>query len=306
MRSALHHRPVGRVLEAHALIANSLRRLDEGAADIVIADDAELVRNLRFLRETDRRRHAGVRHGHDDVGLRGCLAREFGAHRLAHVVDVTPADDRIRPREIDVFEDAGTRRHRRERLVRLRAIFIEDDHFAVFHVAHVLRADDVERAGLGSQDRAAVELADHQRPDTERIASADQLLVGQADEGIGALELAQPLDETVDKTVASGARHEMQDHLGVGGRLHHGAFVHQVAAQFDAIGEIAIVADREAAAIELGEKRLHVAQDRLAGGRIAHMTDGGCAGQAIDHFAACKGVADKTEASLGMETLAVK
>ena len=190
--------------------------------------------------------------------------------------------------------------------MRLRAIFVEDNHFAVFDIAYVLRADDVERACLGSQDGAAVELADNQRPDTERVASTDQLLVGEADKGIGAFELAQPLDEAVDKTVASRARNEMQNHLGVGGRLHHRAFAHQVAAQFDAIGEIAIVADRETAGIELGEKRLHVAQDRLAGRRIAHMTDGGCAGQAINHLAACEGVADEAEASLGMEPLAVE
>ena len=55
-------------------------------------------------------------------------------------------------------------------------------NFAVLDVADVLGADDVERAGLRRQDRAAVELAEHQRPDAERIARADQLLVGQADE----------------------------------------------------------------------------------------------------------------------------
>ena len=98
----------------------------------------------------------------------------------------------------------------------------------------------------------------------------------------------------------------MQDHFGVGCRLHHRAFVDQVAAQFDAVGEIAVVADREPAGIELGEKRLNIAKDRLAGCRIAHMTYGGCAGQAINHLAACEGVADEAEAPLGMETLAVE
>ena len=37
-----------------------------------------------------------------------------------------------------------------------------------------LRADDVERAGLGRQDPGAVELAQHQRPDAQRVAHADQ------------------------------------------------------------------------------------------------------------------------------------
>ena len=47
----------------------------------------------------------------------------------------------------------------------------------------------------------------------------------------------------------------------------------QLAPQRQAVGEVAIVRDREAAGGELGEQRLHIAQDGLAGGRIAHMAD---------------------------------
>ena len=190
--------------------------------------------------------------------------------------------------------------------MRLRAVLVEHHHFAVLDVAHVLRADHIERAGLRRENRAAVELADHQRADAERVARADQLFVGEADKGIGAFELAQALDETVDEAVAARARHQMQDHLGVGGRLHHGAFVHQLLAQRDAVGEIAVVADGEAAAFKFGEQRLHVAQDGFAGGRIAHVADRRGAGQALDHFAAGKGVADQAEAAFGMEALAVE
>ena len=74
---AVDHGAVGRVLEAHAQVADRLRRLDEGAADIVVADDAELVGDARVLREADRRRHAGIRHRHDDVGLGRRFAREL-------------------------------------------------------------------------------------------------------------------------------------------------------------------------------------------------------------------------------------
>ena len=123
---------------------------------------------------------------------------------------------------------------------------------------------------------------------------------------IGAFELAQALDETVDETIAARARHQMQDHLGVGGRLHHGAFVHQALAQRDAVGQVAVVADGKAAAFQFGEQRLHVAQDGFAGGRIAHMADGRGAGQAVDHLAPREGVADEAEAALGMEALAVE
>ena len=190
--------------------------------------------------------------------------------------------------------------------MRLRAVLVEHHDFAVLDVAHIFGADDVERAGFRREDRAAVELAEHQRADAERIAGADQLLVGEADKGIGAFELAQAVDEAVDEAVAGGFRHQMQDHFGVGGRLHHGAFAHQFAAQRQAVGEIAVVADGEAAGIEFGEQRLHVAQHGFAGGRIAHMADRGGAGQAVDHLAPGEGVADQAEAALGMEALAVE
>ena len=45
--------------------------------------------------------------------------------------------------------------------------------------------------------------AEIQRNDAERIACADKFFVGQANECVGALKLTQPLDETIDKTIAS-------------------------------------------------------------------------------------------------------
>ena len=66
---AAHQRRVGVVLELDAEMADFLARLDEGAADIVRADDPELERNTGSLAEADGRRDAAVRHGHDIVGL---------------------------------------------------------------------------------------------------------------------------------------------------------------------------------------------------------------------------------------------
>ena len=190
---------------AHAELADRLGRLDEGAADIVVADDAELEGNAGGLGVAERRRHAAVGHRHHHVGVGRRLAGELAAHALADLVDAAAADDGVRPGEVDVFEDAGARRHRRERLERLRALLGIDDDLAVLDVAHVARADDVERAGLRGQDRAAVELAQHQRADAERVARADQLLVGQRDQRVGALDLAQRVDEAVDEAVAAAS-----------------------------------------------------------------------------------------------------
>ncbi len=81
----------------------------------------------------------------------------------------------------------------------------------------------------------------------------------------------------------AGARHEVEDHLRVGGRLADGAVAHELLAQRQAVREIAVVGHREAAAVELGEEGLHVAQHCFAGGGVADVADGGRAGEALDH-----------------------
>src|SRR5262249_50893936 len=80
---------------------------------------------------------------------------------------------------------------------------------------------------------------------------------------------------------------------------------HQLAAQRQPIGEVAVVADREATRIELREQRLDIAQYGFAGRRVAHMPDCDRAGQAIDHLAAGERVAHPSKPALGMEAEAV-
>src|SRR5690606_24927 len=157
------------VLQAHAELADALRRLDEGAADIMVADDAELEGVSAFLRITQSGRHARIRDRHDHVRIDGALARKFLAHALADLVSALALDDGVRAGEIDVFENARTHALRGKRLVRfqnlLAAFLTDNDHLAVVDVAYVFRADRVERAGFGSEDVFAVELTENERPD---------------------------------------------------------------------------------------------------------------------------------------------
>ena len=55
-------------LDPDVEMPDGLLRLDEGAADVVIADQPHLHRQAGFLRESDRRADARVRDGHDDIG----------------------------------------------------------------------------------------------------------------------------------------------------------------------------------------------------------------------------------------------
>src|SRR3974377_739288 len=54
------------------------------------------------------------------------------------------------------------------------------------------------------------------------------------------------------------------------------------------------MADRKAAAVELGKQRLHIAQDGLACRRVAHMPGRRCSGKALDYLAAGKNFPRRT------------
>ena len=71
------------------------------------------------------------------------------------------------------------------------------------------------------------------------------------------------------------------------------------------IGEIAVVADGEAAEREIGEERLDIAHRHLAGGGIAHMTDGGMAGKPPHHLLRAEDLADMAHAAVDVKLLAV-
>ena len=63
-------------------------------------------------------------------------------------------------------------------------------------------------------------------------------------------------------------RDQVDDDLGIAGRLKDAAAAHQLPAQLVRVRQIAVVADRQPAEVEIGEERLDVAQRDLAGRRI--------------------------------------
>ena len=130
--------------------------------------------------------------------------------------------------------------------------------------------------------------------------------MGEADQGIGAFDLEQGFDQLLDEALLLAAGDEMQNHLGIGGRLADGAFFDEGIAQRESVGKIAVMAEGKAAGIEIDEKRLHVAQHRIAAGRIADMAHRHVALQPLDHRARGEMVADQADAAFGMEVVPVE
>ena len=94
-------------------------------------------------------------------------------------------------------------------------------------------ADHVEGAGLAGEHELAVQVAEHQRADAERVAGADQLGVGQGHEGVAALDVAQGVDEAVHHPRLPAAGDQVEDHLAVRGGLEDRALRHELAVGLD-------------------------------------------------------------------------
>src|SRR5690606_3066570 len=130
--------------------------------------------------------YARVGHRNDDIGGNAAFAGKLAAELLAHVINAAPVDDAVGAGEVDIFEDAGAWPLRREGAERLDAFARRYDDFAGLDLAHEFGADDVERHRFGAEDGRASEAAENERPDAERIARADQLLVGEGDKRVSA------------------------------------------------------------------------------------------------------------------------
>ena len=170
--------PVGGVFAADSDLAAALGRLNEGAADIVVANEARFKRPPDGFGESERRRHAGVGHRGDHIDIGGRLLRENAPQIFTDIVDGASFDKAVGAREIDIFEGANPRRRRLlRREVGMHAVRIAPDHFAGSDVPFEFCADGVKRTGFRRQDGLAVKPAKHQRANADRVARADQRVI---------------------------------------------------------------------------------------------------------------------------------
>src|SRR5260370_28289538 len=116
-----------------------------------------------MLAVADRGGHAGIRHRYHDVDLDMAFARELRAESLSDLIHRSPADDGIRPREVDVFEDAGPRWHRRMRLLALGAVAVAHHDFTRIALADVFSGQSIQGPRPPPQAPAATEVAQHPR-----------------------------------------------------------------------------------------------------------------------------------------------
>src|SRR6478609_1142656 len=267
-------------LEPDAELAQGLRRLDEGAADIRVLDEALAERDPRLLRVAHGRRHARLRHTDDEVGVDGVLAREDASHLDAGLVHDPAADDGVGAGEVDVLEHAALGLGLGER-VRAQAVLVDDDELTGFDLADDGGADRLQGRRLGRDDPAPLEAAEREGTHAPRVAGGIQRRLVHEDERERALELGQQLEGGLLGRAVLVGREQRRDERGVGGvaagELAGDAGAAEVLVheglELDGVDEVAVVREGQRAAAGATERRLGVLPRGAARRRVARVAD---------------------------------
>ena len=228
---ALDHAAHCGQLHTHALLAQLLRGLDEGACHVLVLDQTHFVRQAGLLRIAGSRRQGGVRHGDDHIGVDGGFLSQARAHALAGRMHVHAVDVGIGACEVDEFHRADGQLGLIRVTVDAVAIVIHDHDLARADVTHQFGSDSVERAGLGSEHIGAVRHpAKGQRTESVRIERADHGMFGHDQIGEAAVHGVERFLELVHERGLAGTTDEVHQHFGVGVRMEDRSLVLQLAA----------------------------------------------------------------------------
>ena len=112
------------------------------------------------------------------------------------------------------------------------AVIVDNHDFARANIAHQFGANNIERAGFGSEHISAVfHLAEGKRAETVRIKRADHGVFGHDQVGETAMHGVERFLELVHERTLCGAAQQVHQHFGVGIGVEDGAFVFKLAAQ---------------------------------------------------------------------------
>ena len=113
----------------------------------------------------------------------------------------------------------------------LVAVVVHHHDLTRTDVTYQFSADDVERAGFGSEHiRAVLHLAKGERTETVRIECADHGVLGHNQIGETAMHGVERFLELVHERGLAGTTDEVHEHFGVGVRMEDRSLVLQLAA----------------------------------------------------------------------------
>ena len=103
---ALHNGADGVQFDFHLVFAQLLRGRNEGAANIFVLDEANVIRDSGLPGKAKRSIKPRIRRADDDVRLHGVLERQKRAGALTRNVNGAAVQHGIRPGKIDEFKHA--------------------------------------------------------------------------------------------------------------------------------------------------------------------------------------------------------
>ena len=154
----------------------------------------------------------------------------------------------------------------------VQAVRVDPDHLAGLDVAHALGADDVQRARLAGDAVVVADLAEHERPQPGGVAEGDERVLRHQHGRERALQARDDLGDGVLDALGLVRGQQRGDDLRVRRRAEAQALLAQLGVQLDGVDEVAVVAERELAAVG-AVHGLGVVPAVGAGRRVAHMTD---------------------------------
>ena len=98
--------------------------------------------------------------------------------------------------------------------------------------------------------------------------------LGHHDQAVGPLNLTQGIDQAIDDLFIQAGGDQVNEHLGIGGRLENRTTAYQAVTHGKGIGQIAVMGNGQAAKFKIGEQGLNVTKALAACGGIAHMANG--------------------------------
>ena len=277
-RLPLHH--LGQRVELHpqAVVAQLLAGLDERARDVAVLDQPVVLRDAGCAREALRRGVAGVGDRDHEVGLDRRLAGEDLAHPAAHRLERAALELGVGAREVDVLEHAqrAAGRTRPPGGSRCPRSPIETSSPGC-DLAHQLGADDVERAALGG-DHVAARRARPGRaaaaPAGSRKATTESL--GHDHGRVGARAGVSITSATASSIRSAGWRAISAAMISESEvERKRDALGRQLVVELDRVDEVAVVGERDRAAV-VAVDGLRVVPAAAAGGRVAHVADRRC------------------------------
>ena len=162
-------------------MANLVGRLDKGAPDIMVADNAEFERQAGLSGIADCRWNTRIRHWHHKLRVAWRFPGKFGADRLTRLIDALALHQAIGPGKINIVEHAkALGRALKGREAGHHAV-LHKDHFTRLDIAHQIGTYNIEGHRFRGQNIGVFQSAKDERADAVRIAYADHGMFSQRD-----------------------------------------------------------------------------------------------------------------------------